>query len=94
MANVGTTQQNAGYQAGEALTNIGGVQQGFTQQQMDAIRSLPLERQQLIAQALGLNVGGGSGMQSNSTQSSNSSSKGSMSKGIFESLPFSYTPKP
>ena len=94
LANVGTTQQNAGYQAGEALTNIGGVQQGFTQQQMDAIRSLPLERQQLIAQALGLNVGGGSGMQSNSTQSSSSSSKGSMSKGIFESRPFSYTPKP
>lgn len=93
LANVGTTQQNAGYQAGEALTNIGGVQQGFTQQQMDAIRNLPLERQQMIAQALGLNVGGGSGMQNSSTQSSNSSAQGSMTKGIFESLPFSYKTK-
>jgi hypothetical protein len=37
---------------------------------LDAIRNLPFEQQQLINQALGLNVGGGSGMQSSSSGSS------------------------
>jgi hypothetical protein len=36
---------------------------------MDAIRNLPMERQQMIQQALGLNVGGGSGMTSRGTSS-------------------------
>jgi len=90
LANVGTTQQNAGYQAGEALTNIGGVQQGFSQQQMDAIRNLPIERQQMIAQALGLNVGGGSGQQSTSNSTSTASAQGTSDKGVFNSMPFPF----
>jgi hypothetical protein len=52
------------------LGNIGATQQGFSQQQLDAIRNLPLEQQQIINQALGINVGGGSGMQSSSSGSS------------------------
>ena len=39
----------------------------ITQQQLDAIRNLPLEQQQILNQALGINVGGGSGMQSSSS---------------------------
>ena len=49
------------------LGNVGAMQQGFSQQQLDAIRNLPLEQQQIINQALGINVGGGSGMQSSSS---------------------------
>jgi len=56
-----------GFAGAQALQNIGGQQQQFSQQQLDAIRNLPLEQQQIINQALGLNVGGGSGMQSSST---------------------------
>jgi hypothetical protein len=58
-----------GYQAGQAMQGIGTEQQQLSQAQMDAIRNLPMERQQMIQQALGLNVGGGSGMTSSSTSS-------------------------
>jgi hypothetical protein len=34
---------------------------------LDAIRNLPLEQQQILNQALGINVGGGSGVQQTST---------------------------
>jgi hypothetical protein len=43
------------------------LQQGFSQQQLDAIRNLPLEQQQILNQALGINVGGGSGQTQTST---------------------------
>ena len=52
------------------LLDQGLIQQGFSQQQLDAIRNLPLEQQQILNQALGINVGGGSGMQSSSSGSS------------------------
>lgn len=67
MANISQAGQQMGFAGSQAMSNIGGQQQQFRQQQMDAIRNLPLEQQQIINQALGLNVGGGSGMQSSSS---------------------------
>jgi hypothetical protein len=67
MANIAQGGQQMGLAGSQALQNIGLQQQQFSQQQLDAIRNLPLEQQQIINQALGLNVGGGSGMQSSST---------------------------
>jgi len=67
MANIAQGGQQMGFAGAQNLANIGSVQQQFSQQQLDAIRNLPLEQQQIINQALGLNVGGGSGMQSTST---------------------------
>jgi hypothetical protein len=69
LANVGGAQQTMGYQAGQAMQGIGTEQQQLSQAQMDAIRNLPMERQQMIQAALGLNVGGGSGMTSTSKSS-------------------------
>ena len=59
-----------GFAGADQLSKIGNFEQQFSQQQLDAIRNLPLEQQQIINQALGLNVGGGSGTVS-SQQSSN-----------------------
>lgn len=67
MANISQAGQNMGFAGAENLATIGNQQQQLSQQQLDAIRNLPLEQQQIINQALGLNVGGGSGVQSSST---------------------------
>lgn len=84
LANLGTTAQNLGFQAGEQLAGVGAKQQELSQAQMDAIRNLPLEQQNIINQVLGLNVGGGSGMistsQGTSSGSSNQGSLGLLSK--------------
>ena len=67
MANTGTAFTSSGIAANQALADQGLLRQGFSQQQLDAIRNLPLEQQQILNQALGINVGGGSGMQSSSS---------------------------
>jgi len=67
LASAATNLQNLGFNQANQLRDQGLVQQGFSQQQLDAIRNLPLEQQQILNQALGINVGGGSGMQSTST---------------------------
>ena len=82
VANLGNNRLQAGYQSGQNLMNLGLTDQQFTQQQLDAIRNLPLERQAIINQALGLNPGGGSGMQSNSSGNNNQSS-GTGIMGLF-----------
>ena len=76
LANAATNLQNLGFGQANQLTQQGNFQQGFSQQQLDAIRNLPLEQQQILNQALGINVGGGSG-----TQSSSSSGQGLL--GLF-----------
>jgi hypothetical protein len=67
LANIGAQGQQMGFAGANQLAQQGLLQQGFTQQQIDALRNLPLEQQQIINQALGINVGGGSGMQSSSS---------------------------
>ena len=67
MANTGTAFTSSGIAANQALADQGALRQGFSQQQLDAIRNLPLEQQQILNQALGINVGGGSGQTSTST---------------------------
>ncbi len=56
--------------AATQLYGMGSEQQQLEQARLDAARNLELERQQIINQALGLNVGGGSGQTSTSTGSS------------------------
>jgi phosphoribosylaminoimidazole carboxylase (NCAIR synthetase) len=56
-----------GFAGADQLAKQGALQQQFSQQQLDAIRNLPLEQQQILNQALGINVGGGSGIQQSST---------------------------
>ena len=63
LASAATNLQNLGFGQANQLAQQGLLQQGFSQQQLDAIRNLPLEQQQILNQALGINVGGGSGMQ-------------------------------
>ena len=70
LANIAGQGQQMGLLGAQALQQAGGMQQGFSQQELDAIRNLPLEQQQILNQALGINVGGGSGMQSSSSGSS------------------------
>jgi len=72
LANVAGQGQQMGFAGANALAQQGGAQQQFSQAQLDAIRNLPLEQQQIINQSLGINVGGGSGMQSTSSGSSKS----------------------
>lgn len=67
MAGTASTAQNLQMQSAQALADQGLLRQGFSQQQLDAIRNLPLEQQQILNQALGINVGGGSGQTSTST---------------------------
>jgi hypothetical protein len=70
LANIANQGQQMGFAGANQLRDQGLLQQGFSQQQLDAIRNLPLEQQQILNQALGINVGGGSGMQSSSSGSS------------------------
>jgi len=70
LANIAGQGQQMGFAGANQLANQGAVQQQFSQAQLDAIRNLPLEQQQILNQALGINVGGGSGMQSSSSGSS------------------------
>jgi len=67
MANAGTAFTSSGIAANQALSDQALLRQGLSQQQLDAIRNLPLEQQQILNQALGINVGGGSGTQSTSS---------------------------
>jgi len=67
LASAATNLQNLGFAQSNQLRDQGLIQQGFSQQQLDAIRNLPLEQQQILNQALGINVGGGSGMQQTSS---------------------------
>ena len=67
LASVANQGQQMGFAGANALAQQGAAQQQLSQAQLDAIRNLPLEQQQIINQALGLNVGGGSGMQQQSS---------------------------
>jgi hypothetical protein len=67
LANIAGQGQQMGLTGAQALQQQGALQQGFSQQQLDAIRNLPLEQQQILNQALGINVGGGSGIQQSSS---------------------------
>jgi len=67
MANIAQGGQQMGLTGAKALADQGLLRQGFSQQQLDAIRNLPLEQQQILNQALGINVGGGSGQTSTTT---------------------------
>jgi len=67
MSNIAQGGQQMGLTGAKALADVGAIQQGLTQAQLDAIRNLPLEQQQILNQALGINVGGGSGTQQTST---------------------------
>jgi hypothetical protein len=67
MAGAGTAFTSSGIAANQALAEQAALRQGLSQAQLDAIRNLPLEQQQIINQSLGINVGGGSGMQSSSS---------------------------
>ena len=67
MAGAGTAFGNMGIATNQALAEQGALRQGLSQQQLDAIRNLPLEQQQILNQALGINVGGGSGQTSTSS---------------------------
>jgi hypothetical protein len=69
-AELQAAQQRAA--AATQLYGMGSQEQQLEQARLDAERNLELERQQIRNQALGLNVGGGSGMQT--TGSSRSSS--------------------
>jgi hypothetical protein len=71
LAGIGGQQQQMGFAGANQMLGIGNQQQQYTQQQLDAARNLELERQQIINQSLGINVGGGSG-----TVSSQSSRQG------------------
>ena len=70
-AELQAAQQRAA--AATQLFGFGSAEQQLEQARLDAARNLELERQQIINQSLGLNVGGGSGMTSQSTGSSRSS---------------------
>jgi hypothetical protein len=70
LSNIAGQGQQMGFAGANQLANQGALQQQFSQAQLDAIRNLPLEQQQIINQALGINVGGGSGMQSSSSGAS------------------------
>ena len=72
LANIGGQQQAAGFQSGQALTNLGLADQQYQQQMIDAPRNLMLERQALRNQSLGVNPAGGSGSTSTSSNSGRS----------------------
>jgi hypothetical protein len=69
LADIGALTQNLGFTQAAQLGQIGQQQQAFTQAQLDAIRNLPLEQQQIINAALGLQPAGGSGMVSQGSSS-------------------------
>ena len=66
LASIANQGQQMNLASANALAQQGAAQQQFSQAQLDAIRNLPLEQQQIINQALGINVGGGSGVQQTS----------------------------
>jgi hypothetical protein len=70
MADISGNYQQMGFAGANQMLGIGNQAQAQTQAQLDAARNLELERQQIINQALGLNVGGGSGAISTSAQES------------------------
>jgi hypothetical protein len=72
LADIGALTQNLGFTQAAQLGQIGQQQQAATQAQLDAIRNLPLEQQQIINAALGLNPAGGSGTVSQSSSSGRS----------------------
>ena len=76
LAGIAQQGQNMGFAGAQQLAQQGNVQQRFSQDQLDALRNLPLEQQQIINQSLGINVGGGSGMQSSSSGRGSSFSLG------------------
>jgi len=67
LANIAGQGQQMGLTGAQALQQAGGMQQGLSQQQLDAIRNLPLEQQQILNQALGITPGGGAGAQQTSS---------------------------
>jgi hypothetical protein len=67
LSNIGALTQNLGFTQAAQLGQIGEQQQAFTQAQLDAIRNLPLEQQQIINAALGLTPAGGAGTVSQGT---------------------------
>jgi hypothetical protein len=69
LADIGALTQNLGFTQAAQLGQIGQQQQAATQAQLDAIRNLPLEQQQIINAALGLNPAGGSGTVAQSSSS-------------------------
>jgi hypothetical protein len=69
LADVGALTQNLGFTQAAQLGQVGQQQQALSQAQMDAIRNLPLEQQQIINEALGLNPGGGAGATSSGRSS-------------------------
>jgi hypothetical protein len=68
LADIGALTQNLGFTQAEQLAGIGQQQQALTQAQMDAIRNLPLEQQQIINAALGLQPAGGAGTVASGSQ--------------------------
>jgi hypothetical protein len=70
LADIGALTQNLGFTQAAQLAQIGQQQQAATQAQLDAIRNLPLEQQQIINAALNLTPAGGAGTVSQGTGSS------------------------
>ena len=70
LRSTGTTEQAMEMANIDQLLKVGGMEQARRQEILDSIRNLPLEQQQIINQALGLNVGGGSGATSSQSQES------------------------
>jgi hypothetical protein len=83
LANVGQMQQGAGFDAANAMMGIGQQQQQLDQAQLDAYRNLDQERMAIRNQALGINVGGGSGMTSSGSSSSSAGALNSISNLFF-----------
>ena len=69
LADIGALTQNLGFTQAAQLGQIGEQQQAATQAQLDAIRNLPLEQQQIINAALGLTPAGGAGTVSQGSSS-------------------------
>lgn len=69
LSSLGQTQQTMATNAGQNLMNLGLGQQQYIQQQLDAYRNLPIEKQQIINTALGLTPAGGAGTTSTGTSS-------------------------
>lgn len=61
LGGLGAQQQQMGLQGAGAMMDLGLLQQGFNQQQLDAIRNLPLEQQAVINEALGIYPPGAGG---------------------------------
>lgn len=82
LGTMGNERLQAGYQSGQNVMNLGLTDQDYAQKILDANRNLPLEKQAIINAALGLNPGGGSGMQSSSS-GTNTQSSGTGIMGLF-----------